>query len=166
MPFEETGPTTNEADKQRAAELVNRLKTTTQNIQDTDDKTINNISDSDRIPDVEIAEGRHKYVLIKAIWNKTGDIQYIVTSRYGASYHNDAAEPMVAKLQRAGDGRAYSNIEITGGGRINCNSTTKEIEIYGYSYSFGQAVHEISQNVIQNDSRYSDYKITWNNDGY
>ena len=60
------------------------------------------------LPSVEISDGVHKYVLIKA--ELDGDEQYVVTSINGAPYHRNAAEPMIVKFQNAG----YTNIEEIG----------------------------------------------------
>jgi hypothetical protein len=42
-----------------------------------------------------------------------------------------SAYPEIANLQ----------IESPGGGRISCDSDSKQIKVYGYSNSFGQADH-------------------------
>jgi Janus/Ocnus family (Ocnus) len=157
-------PTTNEDDQRKAAELQARLRNNVRTIDDS--SAFRNNDGADRLPSVEIAEGRHKYVLIKATWNETGEDQYIVTSRKRASYHRDAAEPMIEKLEQYLNGSGYSNIEVTGGGRINFDVDNKIIEIFGHSYGFGLANHEISRMVVLEDPRYQDYSVTWSNDGY
>jgi len=146
-------PTTNAEDLREAAKLQARLKKNA--------KTSKHSSSSQKIPQVEIAEGRHKYVLIRA--SIDGEEHYIVTSRRGASYHRNAAEPMIAKLEAAG----YYDIDVTGGGRIDFDEKAKSIKIYGYSYGFGQANHAIAQRTVQQDPRYKDlYDVTISNDGY
>lgn len=145
-------PTTNAEDLREAAKLQARLKNNA--------KTNKHSSTIQKIPQVEIAEGRHKYVLLRA--SNDGKEHYFVTSRRGATYHRHAAEPMILKLEEAG----YYDIEITGGGRIECDDTAKSINIYGFSYSFGQANHAIAQFTVQQDPKYSDYDVTISNDGY
>jgi phosphohistidine phosphatase len=150
--------TTNDEDQNEVAKLQARLKENNSAA-----KTWNagaSITRERPLPSVEIADGVHKYVLIKAEWD--GEEQYIVTSKKGAAYHRNAAEPMISKLQNAG----YDNIEVTGGGRISLDSTTKQIHIYGFSYGFGLADHSISQSTILDDPRYTSFKVTYSNDGY
>lgn len=108
-------------------------------------------------PSVSIEEGAHKYVLIRT----AGD-RYFVTSRRGASYHRNAAEPLIAALEAAG----FSHIEVTGGGRLFLQEDQRRISIFGFSYGFGQADHAISRSVILKDPRYENYEITISNDGY
>jgi phosphohistidine phosphatase len=141
--------TTSEQDQRDVAKLQARLR---------DQQQCN--SASSRLPSVEIAEGAHKYVLISAEFN--GESQYIVTSRRGAAYHMNAAEPMTEKLQQAG----YSDIVVTGGGRILYDEDARRISIFGHSYGFGRADHAISQEVILSDERYKDFDVTISNDGY
>lgn len=118
------------------------------------------------VSSVVIASGAHKYVLISAQpVQGTKDCEetcYFVTSRCGAHYHRNAAEPMVDRLQESG----YTNIRVLGGGRIYLNDDEKKIKIFGYSYGFGRADHVISKKVITSDERYIDYDVTWSNDGY
>jgi phosphohistidine phosphatase len=146
--------TTNDEDQQEVAKLKSRLKNAPKS-----NATIASIMDPP-VPSVAIDEGAHKYVLIKAMFN--GDEQYIVTSKRGAMYHRNAAEPMIAKLERAG----YSDIEVTGGGRISLNSLEKEMSIYGFSYGFGLADHSVSREVVLRDPRYSHFKVTISDQGY
>ena len=143
--------TTNEEDQREAANLQARLKG--------EHRILSNPS-ATRLPNVEIASGAHKYVLIRAEFN--GDTEYIVTSKRGAHYHRNAAEPMVNKLIGAG----YTDVDITGGGRIELNEAARTISIFGFSYGFGRADHSISQRVVQEDERYKDYSVTISNDGY
>lgn len=147
------GPTTNADDLDKAAAIQARLK------RKADSETTSSSSGT-RVPSVEIASGVHKYVLIKAEIN--GDVQHIVTSRRNASYHRDAAEPMISTLERSG----YTKISVTGGGRINCNDAEKAMKIYGFSYGFGLADHSISKQVVEEDPRYRDYDVTISDEGY
>jgi phosphohistidine phosphatase len=150
--------TTNEEDQREAAALQARLKNRRH---PTSTRTASS-EDELRLPSVEIDEGAHKYVLIKAIDPENGNEQYFVTSRKGAHYHRNAAEPMIAKLEEAG----YEDIDVTGGGRIDLNVTSKTCRIFGFSYSFGLANHAISQQLIRADTRFRDFEITISDDGY
>jgi phosphohistidine phosphatase len=115
-----------------------------------------------RVPPATLADGRHKYVLIEAKEPDSDEPQYFVTSRKGAHYHRNAAEPLIHKLETSG----YRDIEVKGGGRIMLSKENKEVSIFGFSYTFGQADHELSRKVVLSDDRYKDFDVTWSNDGY
>jgi phosphohistidine phosphatase len=157
------GPTTNEEDQRKVAELQDRLQNTRSDTAAAPRRPAINDDEIESISSVEIAPGRHKYVLIKATFIPTGKEQYIVTSKQRAAYHRDAAEPMIDKLEQSG---MYCDVEVTGGGRVWYDVENKKIEIFGYSYGFGLANHAISQQVIQEDARFNGYKVTWSNEGY
>jgi phosphohistidine phosphatase len=152
------GFTTNEKDQAEVAMLQARLKNTSTNSK----RSVDSVKRSRPQPlsSVDIAEGAHKYVLIKA--ELDGEEQYVVTSKKGAEYHRNAAEPMINILESAG----YTNIDVTGGGRLSLDSNAKEIHIYGFSYGFGLADHAISQKTVVNDPRYGSFKVTYSNEGY
>jgi phosphohistidine phosphatase len=60
-----------------------------------------------------------------------------------------------------------SGIEFkcVGGGRIQHDTVKKEILVYGHSYGFGRADHEMSVSLIKH--KYSNYgSITFSNEGY
>ena len=143
--------TTNEEDQQKAAELQARYR---------NHPATTTAAHFVRVPTVQIDVGCHKYVLLRA-QSPVGDDVYIVTSRRGAHYHRDAAEPVLEQLTRAG----YTDLEVTGGGRMDCQ-TSKKMRIYGFSYGFGLADHAISREVVLEDERYRDYEVTISNDGY
>ena len=143
--------TTNEHDRAEAARLKARLAESTPNT-----------NAFQRIDAVSLANGRHKYVLISAREPYNDNETYFVTSRRGAAYHRNAAEPLVHTLEESG----YQNIEVRGGGRIFLDENQKKISIFGFSYGFGQADHETSKRVIAADGRFKDYDITISNDGY
>lgn len=145
--------TTNEEDKAEAAKLKARLASSASH---------SHASSHQVVPYVSIAKGAHKYVLIKAREPQSGNESYFVTSRRGAAYHRNAAEPLVFQLETNG----YSRIEIVGGGRISLDEDAKKISIFGFSYSFGQGDHNLSKAVIHADARYKDYTIDVSNDGY
>jgi phosphohistidine phosphatase len=156
--------TTNAEDQNAVAELRKRLA---QQSTSTSSSTPENNSWTP-VPSVSIAEGAHKYVLIAATEPFPSDgsdecyTKFFVTSKRGAAYHRNAAEPFVDLLQSKG----YKNINITGGGRIYFSKDEKKISIYGYSYGFGLADHARSKEVIENDVRFEGYDVSWTNDGY
>lgn len=147
--------TTNEEDQREAKRLQARLQNTS------DDEETNDAS-YQKMPNVRIAEGAHKYVLISALSPDKNEREYFVTSKKHAAYHRNAAEPFVDELERNG----YRSISILGGGRINLDSEKKTIFIYGYSYGFGLADHAISKSVVVNDPQWKAYEVSWSNEGY
>ena len=146
--------TTNEHDRAEAAKLTARLAESQQ--------SGSKSKDYQRVPSVCLARGAHKYVLIAAREPGGGELRHFVTSREGARYHRHAANPTVNALESSG----YEDIEILGGGRVNLDKDAKKIAIFGFSYGFGQADHELSKKVVEDDSRYKDYEITVSNEGY
>ena len=152
--------TTNEEDQREAARLKERLRQVTSESDDAKDTAAK--TPATAVPNVEIAEGAHKYVLISAMTPDGTQRQHFVTSKRGASYHRNAAEPFVEKLENSG----YTSIDITGGGRISLDSTNETISVFGYSYGFGLADHALSKAVILADPRYKDFEVTWSNEGY
>mmetsp|Transcript_1561 Transcript_1561/g.4260 ORF Transcript_1561/g.4260 Transcript_1561/m.4260 type:complete len:149 (-) Transcript_1561:308-754(-) len=146
--------TTNEEDQRKVAELNARLK-------ESNDSSTS--AATTRIPNVTIDDGAHKYVLIRATNASTATQEHFVVSKRGAAYHRNAAEPMVERLQQNG----YTSIDVTGGGRIYLDDDNRSISIFGYSYGFGQANHELSKSVIEKSStKYATYDITTSNEGY
>ena len=143
--------TTNAHDQAEAAKLKARLE-----------KGTSSSAAFERVPSVSIDDGAHKYVLMCAENPSTNQEQFFVISRRGAAYHRNAAEPMVERLESSG----YSNINITGGGRLFLDEESKKISIFGFSYSFGQADHTVSRRVVLEDDRYKDYDVTTSNEGY
>ena len=163
--------TTNEEDQRKAAALKARLEE-----QSGDNSEIRKVAtstgsssndgsegDNNDICAVSIDEGANKYVLIQASkqGKETETRHFVVSSKY-ANYHQDAAEPMVATLERAG----YSKIKVLGGGRIALDSKKETIDIFGFSYGFGLADHSVSKKVVEVDPRYNQCKITTSNEGY
>ena len=55
-------------------------------------------------------------------------------------------------------------IYISGGGRIKHDPVSKVLHVYGHSYGFGRADHTKTVEVLQ--TVYTDYNITWSNEGY
>lgn len=61
-----------------------------------------------------------------------------------------------------------AKVEVMGGGRIKHDSSSKTIDIYGFSYGFpwpeGVYRHDISAEVIR--KHYPGFTVTTRNDGY
>lgn len=151
--------TTNEEDQAAVARLRNRIAQTNT---DTSPSTTTNSSTHTPVPSVSIDEGAHKYVLVSAYPPSSTTKHYFVTSKRGASYHRNAAEPLVDRLTEGG----YGNIEVTGGGRIFLDEEERKISVFGFSYGFGLADHERSREVIMGDGRYGDYEVVVSDEGY
>lgn len=133
-PYPPPGPedaefTTNEEDQREAAKLKARLEEQRQKAQVTSSKQEFHAT----VPSVQIAPGAHKYVLIHAKRPSLNDDkgEYFVISKRGASYHRNAAQPLIEQLKQAG----YNDIRVKGGGRISRDDDAKEISVYGFSYS-------------------------------
>ena len=99
--------------------------------------------------------------------------QAFMYSRRGAQYHRDVADVLIPMLESSG----YSNIRITGGGRISrddgealydekftgigSNKKTRKIHIFGYSYGFGQADHALAKQAVDESGAFDGYTVTW-----
>jgi phosphohistidine phosphatase len=150
-----TSYTTNAEDQREAEKIQARLRN--HNTSGWSDRS----SSGQVLPNVVIADGAHKYVLLSGT-DCQGDEHYIVTSLRGAHYHRNAAEPMIAAMEQAG----YTDITCAGGGRISCDLASHKISIFGFSYGFGKANHAISQSLVQEDPRYKDCEVTISDEGY
>jgi hypothetical protein len=148
--------TTNEFDRIEAAKLKARLKDSSQQSSNSPRR------DFKPIDTVQIAPGRHKYVLVSAREPSNPEFTYFVTSRKGAAFHRNAAEPLVHSLKKAG----YKDIEIKGGGRISFDEQKNHISVFGFSYSFGQPNHEITKKAILADKRFKEMDVSVSNEGY
>jgi hypothetical protein len=126
------------------------------------------------VPQVDIAAGRWKYVQVSAVpppspapdsakgGGGPSSPLLFVTSRRGAKYHRNAAEPLVGRLEESG----YSDIRILGGGRIVRDDQARKIKIYGFSYTFGRVDHDRARDVVLRDPRYANYEVTTSDEGY
>lgn len=54
--------------------------------------------------------------------------------------------------------------ECVGGGRVDVNESDKRIFVYGYSQSYGRCDHQLTCDLL--GKVYTDYNITWSNEGY
>uniref|UniRef100_A0A1B6CYR7 Sex-regulated protein janus-A n=2 Tax=Clastoptera arizonana TaxID=38151 RepID=A0A1B6CYR7_9HEMI len=112
------------------------------------------------VPDVEIdPEGVFKYILIKVFEKQGGASKMIVRGNKQGPYHADIYDectPMIHKLGLA--------TTCTGGGRIDHNATAKKILVYGYSQGYGKADHKIAVDLLK--KHYTDYDITFSDEGY
>lgn len=117
----------------------------------------------DSVADVDIDEGRFKYILIKvhdSIPDGEETSKFIVRGYSWAGYHADIYEKVEANLVTRGlEG------ECVGGGRILHDRAQKTIKVYGYSQGYGRADHKLATDILK--KRYGDYaEISWSNDGY
>jgi phosphohistidine phosphatase len=71
------------------------------------------------------------------------DLQ-VVRGSVHASYHNDVYERTEREVRPLG-----LKLEILGGGRIEHLPHSQLIHVYGFSYAFGQAKHELTALILQ-----------------
>jgi len=117
------------------------------------------------IPAVEIDDGTFKYVLIKVVGAPANvesreNCMFLVRGYIRGSYHADIFEEFEESFRK----KSKLQAKCVGGGRIKHNSTQKHIVVYGYSQGFGRADHSITCKVLR--TKYPDYTIEWNNEGY
>nr|KAF7412911.1 hypothetical protein H0235_012762 [Vespula pensylvanica] len=62
--------------------------------------------------------------------------------------------------------KQYPDLEVEslGGGRILHDPEKKSIKVYGYSQGYGKADHQVSVELLK--KKYTDYDITYSDDGY
>lgn len=153
-----SGCTTNAHDLAEAARLQAGLKNSSAS--SSCSRKVGNIAT------VSIDEGAHKYVLVRASTPGSSDVssrvKTFVYSKQGASYHRNVAEYLLPILQGAG----YYDIRITGGGRILRDSDNKQINIFGYSYGFGQADHKHAAEIVKECGLFDGFSVKWSNEGY
>lgn len=152
--------TTNAHDLQEAANLRDRLSEYNDNARASASNDSANSGDG-AIPSVSIEEGAYKYVLITAN-TPSNKSRIFVYSKRNAQYHRNVAEYLLPQLE----GEGYSDIRIKGGGRILRDDASKKVHIFGYSYGFGRADHELAKRIVEQSVNYSGYRVTWSNDGY
>lgn len=155
------GLTTNAHDLQEAAKLQARLEAQAADTKASSNAAADTNHNADGIPSVLLDEGAYKYVLITAD-TSAGQQRTFVYSKRNASYHRNVAEYLLPQLE----GANYTNIRITGGGRILRDDEDKKVHIFGYSYGFGQANHSLAKDIVEQSDNYQGYNVTWSNDGY
>ena len=84
----------------------------------------------------------------------------LVRGSIHASYHNDVYEHTAKEIRPLG-----LQLEVLGGGRIEHLAESKLIHVYGFSYAFGQAKHELTAAILQRWFPLYD-TITTSDDGY
>ena len=151
----DAGATTNAHDLAEAAKLQARLEEHNNKASASFASSANE-APPDAIPAVSLAEGAYKYVLVTAV-APSNNRRTFVYSKRNASYHRNVAEHLVPKLENAG----YSDIRVTGGGRILRDDESKKVHIFGYSYGFGRADHERAKDVVEQSVNYRGYTVTW-----
>ncbi|XP_014223608.1 14 kDa phosphohistidine phosphatase-like [Trichogramma pretiosum] len=114
------------------------------------------------VEDVDIDPcGVYKYILIEVQEKKTKEKKNIVRGYARCEYHADILDEVEIALKKIS---TNLKAKCVGGGRIQHDAETKKIKVYGYSQGFGKADHEISTNLLK--KKYSDYTITWSDEGY
>lgn len=116
----------------------------------------------DAVKEVDIdPSGVFKYILIKVHEDIEPPAEKMIVRGYKRSpYHADIFEEVESKelAPRKLDG------ECVGGGRIKHDPEDKTIKVYGYSQGYGKADHSVAVSLL--NKVYSDYNITWSDEGY
>ena len=114
----------------------------------------------DMIPEASIDEdGKYKYIQIKC-YKK----YLFIRGRKDCKYHKNVYKKFLDELETNHLDKKYC--KVLGGGRIEKSLKNKKIKIYGYSNRYGRVKnqHETTKKIL--DKFYSDYEITWTNEGY
>lgn len=123
-----------------------------------------------QVPDVDVdPNGVFKYILIKlTITNDDGltEEKHLVRGYASCSYHHDIKNKVTEELQKLKSTKHVRDwcINILGGGKINHDSTSKKLKVYGSSNGYGKADHQISVDVLK--KKFSDYSISWEDEWY
>ncbi|XP_017465033.1 PREDICTED: sex-regulated protein janus-A-like [Rhagoletis zephyria] len=111
------------------------------------------------VPSVDIGVGIFKYVLIK-VYGKDESYQKIIVRGYAdCQWHSDIYDRSSESLKGLG-----LETECLGGGRIEYNSNSKLIKVYGYSQGFGKADHYKTKQILQD--KFPEYEIQISDEGY
>ncbi|XP_014213514.1 14 kDa phosphohistidine phosphatase [Copidosoma floridanum] len=117
-------------------------------------ETLNKVVDVDIDPN-----GVFKYILIHVKDN--GMEKKIVRGYQRCDYHADIFDETEAVLKKIS---SSLKAKCLGGGRIKHDAADKKLHVYGYSQGYGKADHDISVSILK--TKYSDYDITWSDEGY
>lgn len=125
---------------------------------------ISNVADVDIDPN-----GVFKYILIKlTVPNTDGKLENknIVRGYASCPYHADIDDKVTEELQSLKVAKSIRDwrTKVLGGGRIEHNSASKVLKVYGYSQGFGKADHSITVEVLK--TKYPDYNVSWSDEGY
>ncbi|XP_019864529.1 14 kDa phosphohistidine phosphatase [Aethina tumida] len=123
-----------------------------------------------QIKDVDIdPNGVFKYILIKVtspdecgkLYNKL-----IVRGYAECPYHSDINDKVTRELQALKESKTIRDwrSSVLGGGRIQVDADGKKIKVYGYSQGYGKADHQAAVDVLK--TTFTDYEITWSDEGY
>ncbi|KAL2719126.1 ocnus [Vespula squamosa] len=75
-------------------------------------------------------------------------------------HKNNVYEETTKQLEQYPD----LEVESLGGGRILHDPEKKSIKVYGYSQGYGKADHQVAVQLLK--KKYTDYDITYSDDGY
>ena len=118
------------------------------------------------IETVKIAPGRHKYVLMD-VYNERNERKLIVRSYANCGYHADNYRVAMREIQN--DGNFSSNsvkARVIGGGRIEYDPVRSDVNVYGYSMTFGRTpgCNKKTMEIIQKTLNIANAQ--WSDDGY
>ncbi|KAK5650563.1 hypothetical protein RI129_001592 [Pyrocoelia pectoralis] len=119
------------------------------------------------VPEVDIdPTGVFKYILLELRGGSPDDKKILVRGYGVCNYHvdvNDMVTDELQKLKLKGEVDQW-NTKVLGGGRIIHDSSNKTIKVYGYSQAYGKADHATTVELLR--KVYSDYDISWSDEGY
>ncbi|CAN0304207.1 unnamed protein product [Lampetra planeri] len=101
----------------------------------------------------------YKYVLVRVHAQDGAAHKDVVRGFPSAEFHADIYDKLSAEVERLG-----LDCECLGGGRIQHDSVTKTIKVYGHSIGFGKADHSVTTEKLK--TKYPDYTITHSDEGY
>eukprot|EP00941_MAST-03F_sp_MAST-3F-sp1_P004010 g4010.t1 len=144
---ENSNPTTSEAEQYEVAQMKAAMQ---ENVAQC------NGANLDGIKSVVLTPGLYKYVLIES--NTNGKKKLFVRHGVG-EYHKDVARDLVNLLMERG-----VSVNVLGGGRIDFDASAEKCKVFGFSYGFGRADHEVTKALIEKS--FPNLTVTWSNDGY
>lgn len=119
------------------------------------------------VPAIDVASGRHKYVLVQLSDTKNGGAKLVVRAYAGCAYHADNYARLMRDLDREYGAKAIVG-RVIGGGRIERDDARRDVFVYGYSKTFGRTpgCNERTAAMIQEDLASRSYAVRWSDDGY
>ncbi|XP_008207477.1 sex-regulated protein janus-A isoform X2 [Nasonia vitripennis] len=116
-----------------------------------------------KVEEIDIdSDGVFKYILIEVKEKgKNDNVKKIVRGYARCHWHADIFDETEAVLKKISPNLKANCV---GGGRIQHDAADKKLKVYGYSQGFGKADHEVSVSILK--KKYSDYDITWSDEGY
>lgn len=119
------------------------------------------------VPAIDVASGRHKYVLVQLSDPHKGGAKLVVRAYAGCAYHADNYGKLMRDLDREFGAKAVVG-RVIGGGRIERDDERREVYVYGYSKTFGRTpgCNERTAAMMEDYLASQSYAVRWSDDGY